>query len=73
MSTGGRPRGRRGRLRLSLALIASGWLLLAASARAAGPEVIVLPTTGVVDDGMAKYLADNIEVAEQQGAAAVVI
>jgi len=73
MSTGGRPRGRRGRLRLSLALIASGWLLLAASARAAGPEVVVLPTTGVVDDGMAKYLADNIEVAEQRGAAAVVI
>jgi len=58
---------------MSLALIASGWLLLAASARAAGPEVVVLPTTGVVDDGMAKYLADNIEVAEQRGAAAVVI
>jgi membrane-bound serine protease (ClpP class) len=73
MSKGGRPRGRRGRLRLSLTLIASGWLLLAASARAAGPEVIVLPTTGVVDDGMAKYLADNIEVAEQRGAAAVVV
>ena len=73
MSTGGRPRGRRGRLRLSLALIASGWLLLAASVRGAGPEVIVLPTTGVVDDGMAKYLADNIDLAEQRGAAAVVI
>jgi len=73
MSTGGRTRGRRGRLRLSLALIASGWLLLAASARAAGPEVVVLPTTGIVDDSMAKYLADNIASAEDRGAAAVVI
>jgi len=73
MSTGGRPRERRGRLRLSLALIAGGWLLLASGARAAGPEVVVLPTTGVVDDGMAKYLADNVDLAEQRGAAAVVI
>ena len=72
MSTRGRPRGRRGLLRLSLTSIAAGWLLLASSVHAAGPEVIVLPTTGVVDDGMAKYLADNIEVAEQRGAAAVV-
>ena len=66
-------RGRSGLLRFSLALIAGGWLLLAQSVQAAGPEVIVLPTTGVVDDGMAKYLADNIAVAEQRGAAAVVI
>jgi len=54
-------------------LIAGGWLLLASGARAAGPEVVVLPTTGVVDDGMAKYLADNVALAEQRGAAAVVI
>jgi membrane-bound serine protease (ClpP class) len=40
---------------------------------AAGPEVVVLPTTGIVDDSMAKYLADNIATAEQRGAAAVVI
>jgi len=73
MSTGGRPRERRGRLRLSLALIAGGWLLLVSGARAAGPEVVLLPTTGVVDDGMAKYLADNVDLAEQRGAAAVVI
>jgi membrane-bound serine protease (ClpP class) len=66
-------RGRSGLLRFSLALIAGGWLLLAQTVQAAGPEVIVLPTTGVVDDGMAKYLADNIAVAEQRGAAAVVI
>src|SRR6185503_9399781 len=73
MSTRGRPRGRRGLLRLSLTLIAGGWLLLASSAHAAGPEVIVLPTTGIVDSGMAKYLEDNITVAEQRHAAAVVI
>src|SRR6185436_12538587 len=73
MSTRGRPRGRRGLLRLSLTLIAGGWLLLASSVHAAGPEVIVLPTTGIVDDSMAKYLADNIAIAEQRGAAAVVI
>jgi len=62
-----------GLARLSLALIAGGWLLLASSVHAAGPEVIVLPTTGIVDDSMAKYLADNIAIAEQRGAAAVVI
>jgi membrane-bound serine protease (ClpP class) len=73
MSTRGRPRGRRGLLRLSLTLIAAGWLLLASSVQAAGPEVIVLPTTGIVDDSMAKYLADNVAIAEQRGAAAVVI
>jgi membrane-bound serine protease (ClpP class) len=54
-------------------LIAGGWLLLASSAHAAGPEVVLLPTTGIVDDGMAKYLADSIQVAEERHAAAVVI
>jgi len=73
MSNGGRPRGRRGLRRLSLTLIAGGWLLLASSAHAAGPEVVLLPTTGIVDDGMAKYLADSIQVAEERHAAAVVI
>src|SRR6185295_6117107 len=73
MSAGERPRQRRGLLRLSLTSIAAGWLLLASSVHAAGPEVIVLPTTGIVDDSMAKYLADNIAIAEQRGAAAVVI
>ncbi len=73
MSRGGRPRGRRGQFRISLALIAAGWLVLAAGARAAAPEIVVLPTTGIVDDSMAKYLADNVAVAEQRGAAAVVI
>jgi membrane-bound serine protease (ClpP class) len=82
MSRGERPRGRRvpgvGRrrsllLRASLILMAAGWLLAASGAQAAGPEVIVLPTTGIVDEGMAKYLADNVTVAEDRGAAAVVI
>ena len=82
MSTGERPRGRRGPNaarrqsllpRISILLIVAGWLLAASGAQAAGPEVIVLPTTGVVDDGMAKYLADNIQVAEDRHAAAVVI
>ena len=40
---------------------------------AAGGTVYVLPTTGIVDDSMAKYLADNVASAEQRGAAAVVI
>lgn len=59
--------------RISLALIAAGWLMFASGARAAGPEVIVLPTTGVVDEGMDKYLADHIPLAEARGAAAVII
>ena len=73
VTTGGRPRGRRGLPRLSLTLIAGGWLLLAQGASGAGPEVILLPTTGIVDEGMAKYLDDNITVAEERHAAAVVI
>ena len=73
MSSGGRPRGRRGLRRVALTLIAGGWLVLALSANAAGPEVIVLPTTGIVDEGMAKYIDDNITVAEERHAAAVVI
>jgi len=59
--------------RVSLVLMAAGWLLFASGAHAAGPEVIVLPTTGIVDEGMAKYLEDNVRVAEERNAAAVVI
>jgi membrane-bound serine protease (ClpP class) len=69
MSTGARSRVPR----VSVALLALGWLLLASGARATGPEVVVLPTTGIVDDGMAKYLADGISRATADGAAAVVI
>src|SRR5690349_2484995 len=68
---------RRGRPRLlprfSLILMALGWLGMAAGARAAGPEVVLLPTTGIVDASMAKYLADSIAEAERSDAAAVVI
>jgi membrane-bound serine protease (ClpP class) len=71
----GDPAGRPSRLtKLSLAMSAVGALLLAVSGvRAAGPEVVVLPTTGIVDQSMAKYLADSIGAAEDRGAAAVVI
>jgi membrane-bound serine protease (ClpP class) len=50
-----------------------GVLLLAAGTRGAGHEVVVLPTTGIVDEGMARYLADGIARAERDNAAAVVI
>ena len=66
-------RGRRRVPRISLALMALGWLLLASGARAAGPEVVVLPTTGIVDQTMAKYLRDSIGQAHAQGAAAVIV
>jgi membrane-bound serine protease (ClpP class) len=60
--------------RLALACMALGVMGMAASGvRGAGPEVVVLPTTGVVDHTMAKYLADSIATAEQRNAAAVVI
>ncbi len=49
------------------------FLLFVGGVRGAGPEVIVLPTTGIVDEGMAKYLADNVKLAEERRAAAVVI
>ena len=38
-----------------------------------GPEVVVLPTTGVVDDILASYVAGGVQRAEADGAAAVVI
>ena len=38
-----------------------------------GPEVVVLPTSGVVDDVMAGYVAGGIQRAEADGAAAVVV
>jgi membrane-bound serine protease (ClpP class) len=57
---------------LSLAI---GIFALAAGGTSAAPEreVIVLPTTGIVDQGMAHYLAEGIARAERDGAAAVVI
>jgi membrane-bound serine protease (ClpP class) len=59
--------------RLSLALMALGWVMMAGGARAAGPEVVVLPTTGIVDHTMAKYLQDSIDQATARNAAAVVV
>jgi len=65
--------GRRRISRVAALLVIAGWMMLAGSARAAGGEVVVLPTTGIVDEGMARYLADGIAQAEGDGAAAVVI
>jgi len=53
---------------LALALVA-----LAGTVRAAGPAVIVLPTTGEVDGVMAQYLADGIARAQREGAPAVIV
>src|SRR4029079_11323419 len=51
-----------------------GALALASSALAAGEkQVVLLPTTGIVDQGMAQYLHDGIARAERDGAAAVII
>ena len=59
--------------RLPILLALFGAILVAAGARGAGREVVVLPTTGIVDEGMARYLADGIARAERDDAAAVVI
>src|SRR5450759_2028180 len=61
-----------------LILLAAGTLALALAAsagpaRADGPSVIVLPTTGDVDGVMAQYLADGIARASSEGAAAVIV
>src|SRR3990172_4185800 len=65
----------RSRLRLPLApvFLLLGLFVLAGAGRAAGPEVVVLPTSGVVDNVMAGYLGDGIAQAADEGAAAVVI
>ncbi|MBI3749388.1 MAG: nodulation protein NfeD [Chloroflexi bacterium] len=59
--------------RQSVVLALFGLLLLATGTRGAGREVVVLPTTGIVDQVMARYLADGIARAEREDAAAVVI
>jgi len=49
-------------------------LLLAAPTRAAAPgSVVILPTTGVVDQVLAGYLNDAIALAHRDGAEAVVV
>ena len=52
------------RLRLAFALAALGLLLLSSTVRGASPTVVLLPTTGIVDDGMAKYLIGGLNEAE---------
>ena len=47
--------------------------VLAAPVRAAGPAVIVLPTTGEVDGVMAQYLVDGIARAQREGAPAILV
>ena len=69
---------RRPTVPLRLIPLAAGALALALAAfagpaRAAGPSVIVLPTTGDVDGVMAQYLADGIARASSEGAAAVLV
>jgi membrane-bound serine protease (ClpP class) len=59
------------KLPILLALV--GAIMVVAGARGASRAVVVLPTTGIVDEGMARYIADGIDRAERDGAAAVVI
>ncbi|HEV8516065.1 MAG TPA: nodulation protein NfeD [Candidatus Limnocylindrales bacterium] len=47
--------------------------LLASAVRAQERRVVVLPTTGIVDQVMAGYLRDGVQRAANEGAAAVVI
>jgi membrane-bound serine protease (ClpP class) len=55
-------------------LALTGLLLLTASqVRGAQPTVVVVPTTGVVDQVMAGYLDDRIRDAAEAGASAVII
>ena len=63
------------RHRLPLMFVWLGVLLLvlAGAGRAAGPEVVVLPATGVVDNVLANYIEDGVGRAAREGAAAVVI
>ncbi len=64
-------------LRHPVALILLAFLLAglagATPARAAGPTVYLLPTTGIVDGVMASYVADGVAKAGADGGAAVVI
>jgi membrane-bound serine protease (ClpP class) len=60
--------------RLAVLLALLGLALFGADqARSAQPTVIVVPTTGIVDQVMAGYLEDRIRDAAASGAAAVVI
>lgn len=58
---------------VALVLALLGVFLLATATRAAGPQVVVLHATGVVDNVMAGYLEDGVSRAARDGASAVVI
>jgi membrane-bound serine protease (ClpP class) len=58
---------------LAVGTLALAVAVLAGPTRAAGPLVVVLPTTGEVDGVMAQYLADGVARAEREGAAAVLV
>jgi membrane-bound serine protease (ClpP class) len=58
---------------LFVGMLALALAAFAGPVRAAGPAVIVLPTTGDVDGVMAQYLADGIARAEREGASAVLV
>ncbi len=63
-------------VRRSVLLFCALGLLLAfagGTARGAGPHVVVLPATGIVDSIMASYLRDGIAKAARDGASAVVV
>jgi membrane-bound serine protease (ClpP class) len=60
--------------RLPAALVVIGLCLAAAGgARADGPRVVVLPTSGIVDQVMAAYLHDRVADAASSGASLVVV
>ena len=67
-----RRRGRRRGLSLGLSLLGAALLAAGAGAKS-GSFVAVLPTTGIVDNVMAGYIAEGIASAERDGAKAVVI
>jgi membrane-bound serine protease (ClpP class) len=61
------------RAALALSTVTGLFGLIVGSVLGAGKTVVVLPTTGVVDNVMAGYLAEAIARAERDGAAAVII
>lgn len=68
-----RPIARARLIPLVVGMLALALAALASPARAAGPSVILLPTTGDVDGVMAQYLADGISRAQREGATAVIV
>ena len=61
------------RAALALSTVTGLFGLIVGSVFGAGKTVVVLPTTGIVDNVMAGYLAEGIDKAAANGASAVVI